>query len=92
MKQSDFIAQILAADPSMSTKQAKAAFLAITDTIFTSLKEGKSVRIQRVGTLSVTVRKDTTYRNPRTKSLIKKPAHKRIKFSISDIIKAELNQ
>jgi len=92
MKQSDFITHIIASDSTINAKQAKNAYSAMIEAMFNALKRKETVRLNKIGSLSVTVRKETTYRNPRTKELIKKPAHNRIKFSISDIMKEDLNQ
>lgn len=88
----DFVSAIVSADPTLKITQAKKAYTAVMEEFFNLLvKQQKSVRIPGIGTVSVTVRKETTYRNPRTKALIKKPSHKRLKFSISDTIKNALN-
>lgn len=93
MNREDVITAILKAAEGSSLRKVDAGkvYNAVMECVFNALKNGDTVRLPAIGTLSITTRKETTYRNPQTKELIKKPAHKRIKFSISKNIKDELN-
>lgn len=63
----------------------------IVDTITNALKRGEEVRIVGFGTFSVTHRKATTGRNPRTGESIQIPASRRPKFSVGKALKDAVN-
>ena len=63
----------------------------ILDTITNSLKRGEEVRLVGFGTFSVSHRKATTGRNPRTGESIQIPASKRPKFSVGKALKDAVN-
>ena len=63
----------------------------ILDTITNALKRGEEVRIVGFGTFSVSHRKATTGRNPRTGESIQIPASKRPKFSVGKALKDAVN-
>tara|TARA_B100000686_G_C16163336_1_gene652638 strand:- start:186 stop:461 length:276 start_codon:yes stop_codon:yes gene_type:complete len=63
----------------------------IVDTITNALKRGEEVRIVGFGTFSVSHRKATTGRNPRTGESIQIPASKRPKFSVGKALKDAVN-
>ena len=63
----------------------------IVDTITNALKRGEEVRIVGFGTFSVTHRKATTGRNPRTGESIQIPASKRPKFTVGKALKDAVN-
>ena len=91
MKREDVINSIVKSVSSLKKSDAGKIYNAIIQHMFDALKAGDTVRLSGIGALSVTVRKETTYRNPQTKQLIQKPAHKRVKFSMSKSIKEEIN-
>ncbi len=91
MKREEIIDAIINAAPNLKKNEARKVYNAIIQNMFQSLVEGETVRLSGIGALSVTTRKATTYRNPQTKELIKKPSHKRIKLSMSKNIKEVLN-
>ena len=69
------------ADSASITKtDAAKAVDAVFDTISTSLSSGTEVRLTGFGTFTVTSRKATTGRNPRTGEAIQIPASKLPKF------------
>ena len=92
MKREEVIDAIIESAPNLKKSEAGKVYNAIIQQMFQSLVAGQTVRLSGIGALSVTVRKATTYRNPQTKELIKKPAHKRIKLSMSKNIKEMLNK
>ena len=74
------------------TKQDSARCVeTIVDTITNSLKRGEEVRIVGFGTFSVSHRKATTGRNPRTGESIQIPASKRPKFTVGKALKDAVN-
>ncbi|MBQ4874708.1 MAG: HU family DNA-binding protein [Rickettsiaceae bacterium H1] len=92
MKREDVVNAIVNSnDLSIKKSDAVKIYNSVVECMFNSLKRGETVRLANIGTLSLTTRKATTYRNPQTKQLIKKPSHKRIKFSMSKNIKDEIN-
>ena len=92
MKKEDVINAIVnSVDFSLRKSDAIKVYNSMLECIFNSLKDGEAFRLPGIGTLSLATRKATTYRNPQTKELIKKPAHNRIKFSMSKNIKDEIN-
>lgn len=93
MKKEDVVNFIVNSVPNLNLKKSDAGKIydAVIQCFFNALKKDEPVRLPGIGTLSLTVRKETTYRNPQTKALIKKAAHKRIKFSMSKNIKDEIN-
>ena len=60
-------------------------------TILVSLKRGEKVSIVGFGNFSVSERKATTGRNPRTGESIQIPASKRPKFSVGKALKDAVN-
>ena len=63
------------------------AVIAVTE----ALKKGEDVRLVGFGTFSVTKRKATEGRNPRTGAKIKIPASKQPKFKAGKVLKDSLN-
>ena len=63
----------------------------IIDTITNALKRGEEVRIVGFGTFTVSHRKATTGRNPRTGESIQIPASKRPKFTVGKALKDAVN-
>ena len=63
----------------------------IIDTITNALKRGEEVRIVGFGTFSVSHRKATTGRNPRTGESIQIPASRRPKFTVGKALKEAVN-
>ncbi len=92
MKRKDVINAIVkAVEVGLKKSDAAKIYQAIFSSIADALKEDQRVKIGDIGTLSLTTRKPTTYRNPQTKEVITKEAHKRIKFSMSKTMKEEIN-
>ncbi|WP_038559741.1 HU family DNA-binding protein [Neorickettsia helminthoeca] len=81
---------IVAEGASIPKGQAKHAINALYEYIYDSLKKKKSIRIPKVGTLSVVKKKATTYCDPKTKQMVKQAETERIKFTISSVIKGDL--
>ena len=63
----------------------------IIDTVSNALKRGEEVRIVGFGTFSVSHRKATTGRNPRTGESIQIPASRRPKFTVGKALKDAVN-
>ena len=63
----------------------------ILESISESLESGHEVRINGFGTFSVTLRKASKGRNPRTGEIIEIPQSKQIKFKAGKILKNALN-
>ena len=63
----------------------------VIDSITNSLSNGNEVRLVGFGTFSVSHRKATTGRNPRTGESIQIPASKRPKFTVGKALKEAVN-
>lgn len=81
---------VVADGASISKGNAKRAINVLYEYIYESLKQKKSVRIPKVGTLSVVRKKATTYCDPKTKQMVKQVETDRIKFTISSVVKGDL--
>ncbi|MEC9291144.1 MAG: HU family DNA-binding protein [Pseudomonadota bacterium] len=80
------------ADSASITKtDAAKAVDAVFDTISTSLSSGTEVRLTGFGTFTVTSRKATTGRNPRTGEAIQIPASKLPKFRPGKTLRESVN-
>ena len=91
MKKEDFVRAIMKNDSSLKKVQAEKAFDAVVAAaIYEGLKDEETIRLPKIGTFSVVTRKPTTYYNPKTREKIEVGEMKRIKFSISEIIKSDL--
>ena len=79
MKKADLVAYI-ADYAGISKKDAEAALAGLLQGIEKSLKKGDSLQLVGFGTFSVSHRKATTGRNPRTGEAIRIPARKGVRF------------
>ena len=71
--------------------QAKKALDAFTQTVESSLKSGKDVRLVGFGTFAVSERKAGMARNPRTGESVHRPASKTARFRVGESLKTALN-
>lgn len=94
IKKDDIVKVIVDSIPraSLNKLEGDKIYNSIIQYMFDGLKNGYSIRLLGIGTLSPTVRQESVYRNPRTRELVTKPAHKRIKFSMSKNIKNDINE
>ena len=79
MNKNDLIAAV-AASASLSKVDATQAVEGVFNTISTALKDGGEVRLVGFGTFSVSTRKASTGRNPRTGESIQIPETRQPKF------------
>lgn len=91
LKKEDFVTAITHNVTTIKKAQAEKAVEAIMDAIYEGLKAHKTVRLPKVGSLSIVKRQPTTYRNPKTRAEIKVGETNRIKFSMSEVIKQDLS-
>ena len=91
MNKNDLISQV-ADDAGLSKADATKAVDAVLDNIAGSLSNGGEVRLVGFGTFSVTHRKATTGRNPRTGESIQIQASNQPKFTAGTALKDALNQ
>ena len=75
----------------LSRADAAKAVDAVFDGISRALKKGDEVRLVGFGTFSVTTRKATTGRNPRTGAEIKIPASSTPKFKAGKVLQDAVN-
>jgi len=90
MNKNDLISQV-ADDAGLSKADAKKAVDAVLDNIAGSLSNGGEVRLVGFGTFSVTHRKATTGRNPRTGESIQIKASNQPKFKAGKALKDAVN-
>ena len=90
MNKNDLISQV-ADDAGLSKADATKAVDAILDNIAGSLSNGGEVRLVGFGTFSVTHRKATTGRNPRTGEAIQIKASNQPKFKAGKALKDAVN-
>ena len=90
MNKNDFISQV-ADDAGLSKADATKAVDAVLDNIAGSLSNGGEVRLVGFGTFSVTHRKATTGRNPRTGESIQIKASNQPKFKAGKALKDAVN-
>ena len=90
MNKNDLIASV-ASSAGLSKSDATRSIESLLDTITNALKRGEKVSIVGFGNFSVTERKATTGRNPRTGESIQIPASKRPKFSVGKALKEAVN-
>ncbi|GEM46182.1 HU family DNA-binding protein [Deinococcus cellulosilyticus] len=81
---------IIASKTKLSKKDAGEAISVALDAIVESLKEGKSVGLPGLGTLSVTNTKERQGVRPGTKERITIPSGKKIRFKVATTLKDEL--
>ena len=90
MNKNDLIAAI-STSAGLSKIDATRCIETIIDTVSNALKRGEEVRIVGFGTFSVSHRKATTGRNPRTGESIQIPASRRPKFTVGKALKDTVN-
>ncbi|MGB0698330.1 MAG: HU family DNA-binding protein [Parvibaculales bacterium] len=90
MNKNDLISQV-AGDAGLSKADATKAVDAVLDNIAGSLGNGGEVRLVGFGTFSVTHRKATTGRNPRTGEAIQIKASNQPKFKAGKALKDAVN-
>lgn len=87
---SDLIAGI-AAEHDLAKAKASDVVDGVLAAIVASLKAGNEVRLQGFGTFTVTERKATTGRNPRTGETIQIAAKRGVKFKASKVLGDAVN-
>ena len=81
----------VASSAGLSKSDATRAIESFLDSITNALKRDEKVRIVGFGNFSVSHRKATTGRNPRTGESIQIPASKRPKFTVGKALKDSVN-
>ena len=82
----------IAAKTGVEKAAIRAVLNAQVDAITEALVHGKSVRLNGLGKFESVVRKARVARNPRTGELVHTTATKTARFSVSNILKSELNK
>ena len=90
MNKNDLVAKV-AGTAGLSKADTTKAVDCIFDAITTSLKGGDEVRLVGFGTFSISHRRATEGRNPRTGEKIKIPASKQPKFKAGKALKDAVN-
>ena len=90
MNKNDLIASV-ASSAGLSKSDATRSLESLIDTITNALKRDEKVSIVGFGNFSISHRKATTGRNPRTGESIQIPASKRPKFSVGKALKEAVN-
>ena len=90
MNKNDLIASV-ASSAGLSKSDATRSLESLLDTVTNALKRGEKVSIVGFGNFSISERKATTGRNPRTGESIQIPASKRPKFSVGKALKEAVN-
>ncbi|MBL6951507.1 MAG: HU family DNA-binding protein [Alphaproteobacteria bacterium] len=90
MNKNDLIAAV-AASAGMSKADATQAVESVFDTVTKALSDGGEVRLVGFGTFSVSTRKASTGRNPRTGEPIQIPSTKQPKFKAGKGLKDAVN-
>tara|TARA_Y100000590_G_scaffold382642_1_gene452748 strand:+ start:1863 stop:2138 length:276 start_codon:yes stop_codon:yes gene_type:complete len=90
VNKNDLIAAV-ASSAGLSKSDATRSLESLLDTITNALKRGEKVSIVGFGNFSISERKATTGRNPRTGESIQIPASKRPKFSVGKALKDAVN-
>jgi DNA-binding protein HU-beta len=75
----------------LNKAQAKEALDAFIDSVSTSLKAGKEVRLVGFGSFVPVKRAAGVARNPRTGATVKRPASQTCRFRVGDGLKNTLN-
>ena len=91
MKKKSELVDVIAKRAELTKKKANEVLDIVVETVIESLKEGESVALAGLGTLSVGDRAARNGRNPRTGEAIKIAASKCVKFRQSSKIKQDLN-
>ena len=90
MNKNDLVAAV-SANTGISKTEGANAVDTMLDSIASALKSGDEVRLTGFGTFSVTHRKASEGRNPRTGEVIQIPASKQPKFKAGKTLKQLLN-
>lgn len=90
MNKNDLVASV-ADDSGLSKSDATRAVDSVFDSITKALKKGSEVRLVGFGTFSVSNRKASVGRNPRTGEQIQIPASKQPKFKAGKGLKDAIN-
>ena len=90
MNKNDLVAAV-SANAGISKSDGTIAVDSLLASIASALKSGDDVRITGFGTFSVTHRKASEGRNPRTGEVIQIPASKQPKFKAGKTLKQALN-
>tara|TARA_Y100000590_G_scaffold119118_1_gene136334 strand:- start:48 stop:344 length:297 start_codon:yes stop_codon:yes gene_type:complete len=90
VNKNDLIASV-ASSAGLSKSDATRSIESLLDSITNALKRGEKVSIVGFGNFSVSERKATTGRNPRTGESIQIPASKRPKFTVGKALKNAVN-
>lgn len=90
MNKNDLVASV-ADDSGLSKSDATRAVDSVFDSIMKALKTGSEVRLVGFGTFSVSNRKASVGRNPRTGEQIQIPASKQPKFKAGKGLKDAIN-
>ena len=90
MNKTDLI-NVVAAEASLTKKDAEAAVNATLAAIANALKNGDKVQLLGFGTFEVKAVAEREGRNPKTGETIKIPASKKASFTASKLLKDQLN-
>ena len=90
MNKTDLI-NVVAAEASLTKKDAEAAVNATLAAIANALKDGDKVQLLGFGTFEVKAVAEREGRNPKTGETIKIPASKKAAFTASKLLKDQLN-
>ena len=90
MNKNDLVAAVVS-ESGLSKSDATRAVESVFDSITNALKTGSEVRLVGFGTFSITNRKASTGRNPRTGEPIQIPASKQPKFKAGKGLKQAVN-
>ncbi len=85
------LVDIIASEVELTKAQASGAVDAFVNAVIMALKKKKEVRLVGFGTFSVTKRKATTGRNPKTGETIKIAASNQPKFKAGKALKDAVN-
>ena len=90
MNKTDLI-NVVAAEASLTKKDAEAAVNATLAAIANALKDGDKVQLLGFGTFEVKAVAEREGRNPKTGETIKIPASKKAAFTAAKLLKDQLN-
>ncbi|NKB21999.1 MAG: DNA-binding protein HU [Alphaproteobacteria bacterium] len=90
MNKNDLVANV-ASSAGLSKADSAKAVDAVFESVTASLKGGNEVRLVGFGTFSVTARKASEGRNPRTGEKIQIPASNQPKFRAGKVLKEAVN-
>jgi DNA-binding protein HU-beta len=90
MKKAELVAHI-AEYAGISKKDAEASLNGFMDGVETAMKRGDTVQLVGFGTYSVTHRKATTGRNPKTGAPIQIPARNAVRFKVGKKLNRAIN-